>query len=483
MSDKNLEPEAAGPLEVETKPGLAPGFVVDLASADDPDADWILSVDEDRMLGLAGEEPGRSADEALPPASAGGSRLGRLMRRLRPGRAKAAGEPAAEDAVDGSASDEPDTVPAHPEVPEAPAAEIERRRPSVRFMDRIRRRRPAPDVTMVDEADTFPDPEPDQVLDAAADVPAPASVPAPRGLARISGKISLRKGSKTASPAIGTSEAVDPMDLPPDAAPKKSSFRQLSRGDRGMPPIQVLIGWLGDTSLKDVLEHARGFAADHLETLETAWFLALPFRGGYIFEVHEGGSGMGYLPDVVEELTRDPEQVVWIPSGTALNRVLTVRITEERVYSSILTESESAMVRASGQEPLERAGRMTPLVPKGVKVLALGASLAAIGTVTLLVAAVHSGLVGQQPLPSRPFNGKVLPHSQIVQLAGNIHNDRWVSRIVFEDGQWRADFEDVKKLSLPVDDAQAQEKIDQVLDEEKAIRRQVEETIRKETGQ
>ena len=34
-----------------------------------------------------------------------------------------------------------------------------------------------------------------------------------------------------------------------------------ARPKRGFPPIQVLIGWIGESSRKDVLAHARGFVA------------------------------------------------------------------------------------------------------------------------------------------------------------------------------------------------------------------------------
>ena len=94
----------------------------------------------------------------------------------------------------------------------------------------------------------------------------------------------------------------------------------------GLPPVQVLIGWIEESSRKDVLEHARGFASDHLETLETAWIAMEGFRGGTFFEVHEGGSGRAYLPELIEELSRDPDQVLWVPSGTKLNRVVTLSI-------------------------------------------------------------------------------------------------------------------------------------------------------------
>lgn len=263
----------------------------------------------------------------------------------------------------------------------------------------------------------------------------------------------------------------------------RKKVRRTPSSGRGNPPIQVIIGWIAESNRKDVIEHARGFAADHIETLASAWISVSPFRDGHIFEVHEGGSGLAYMPDIIEQLTRDPDQVVWVPSGTVLNRVLTIRIAEDHVFSTILTEAESALVRSSGQEPLQRTGRMVRLVPKGTGALATGVALATVGAVTLIGAGYYSSMINQQPLPSRTFNPENLPHSQIIRLSEGIRDDRWVSRIVFEDGQWRADFETVEDIVLPVDDAGAQAVIDNLYNEEERIKKAVEDSIAKETAE
>lgn len=226
------------------------------------------------------------------------------------------------------------------------------------------------------------------------------------------------------------------------------------------PPIHVVIGWIGESRTKDVLEHARAFARDHVEAVDNAWIALAEFSGGTLFEIHEGGGGAAYLPDLIEQISRDPDQVLWVPSGTRLNRAVTFAVVDGRPFSMMLTEAESARVRGSGQAPLERTGRMRRLVPRGTPVLVVGATLFSVTLLALLASALVSSRVNQQPIPSLSYNPDALPHGQIVTLSNALRDDRWVSRIVFENGAWRADFETIDRLDLPSDTGRAQELID-----------------------
>lgn len=250
---------------------------------------------------------------------------------------------------------------------------------------------------------------------------------------------------------------------------------------RGFPPIQVLIGWIDESSRKDVIAHARGFAQDHMETLDTAWIALAEFRGGTLFEIHEGGSGQAYLPELIEELSRDPEQVLWVPSGTKLNRVVTFSLSEGRPFSMMLNETDSARVRESGQAPIERTGKMRRLSPRGTSVLVVGATLFAVAFGVLGASAYLSASIDQQPLPALSYNPDILPHGQIVSLSSALRDDRWVSRILFENGAWRAEFETFDELVLPAETGEAQRLIDEAVERDAALQaerdRKIEELI------
>src|SRR5690606_26127375 len=130
-----------------------------------------------------------------------------------------------------------------------------------------------------------------------------------------------------------------------------------------------------DASEQDVVQHARGYIQDHFGSQENAWIATAPFMDGFFFEVHEGGDGRSHLPALVEALTDWPDQMVWLSSGSKINRAITVAIEEGKPSTIVLNEDDTSRVRASGQRPLDRGGRMRPAIRKGERVLASGATI------------------------------------------------------------------------------------------------------------
>jgi hypothetical protein len=323
---------------------------------------------------------------------------------------------------------------------------------------------------------------------AATGSPDPLSAPDPAGPASSGMPDEPAEGGDEAAEGDNalTPEPVLALEPTPVAA-RSSRLRALSakrdrsaraKDARGYPPIQVLIGWIGESSRKDVLDHARGFAADHIESLDSAWITMAEFRGGTLFEIHEGGGGSAYLPDLIEELSRDPDQVLWVPSGTKLNRVVTFSIVEGRPFSMMLNEADSVRVRASGQEPVGRTGRMKRLRPRGTGVLVVGGTLFAISFGALSTSAFLSVGIDQQPIPSLSYNADTLPHGQIIGLSDALREDRWVSRILFENGAWRAEFETFEELVLPEGTQDAQRLIDEAVGRDAILQEERDRKVR-----
>ena len=289
-------------------------------------------------------------------------------------------------------------------------------------------------------------------------------------------KVVRNKGTGTGS-NLPVPSVMDDTVTSSQSQRNSTSAKKLTKN--AVPPIQLLLGWIGDSTPKDVYEHAKGFAADHLETLETAWVAIAPLCGGYIFEVHEGGAGLSYLPGIIEKLNRNPDQTLWMPSGTKQNKVTTIAIFEGRPYSTILTDDDSLKVRSSGQLPIEMSGRMRRMIPKGVKTLAVGCGFAAVGTITLCAVLYYGQNLNQQPISSLPYSSEALPHGQIIKLSESLREERWVSKIVFDEGQWRAEFEAFEITILPEDDKGAQAVVDAMIEQDSDDQQRMNDKIMK----
>jgi hypothetical protein len=240
---------------------------------------------------------------------------------------------------------------------------------------------------------------------------------------------------------------------------ERAKVRPASASKEIAPPIQVLIGWIAEASKKDVLSHARGLAEDQLASMESSWVAIAPYRGGYFYEIHEGGGGRAYLPGIIAQLDRDPDQILWMSAGTAINRVLTVGITENVPYAVILTESESALVRQSGQDPIARTGRMHRLVSSGQGVMVSGIILAVMALGALGLSFNHASGLAQQPPTLVPYLPATMPFRTIANMTSSLADDRWLVYVVFEDGTWRSEYATLPPLVLPEDDAGARRSV------------------------
>jgi len=235
-----------------------------------------------------------------------------------------------------------------------------------------------------------------------------------------------------------------------EASPTSQSptFQSSMGGGSGGPPIQVIVDWIAEARQNDVIHHARGAIQDHFGSLENAWLAVAPFAGGYFFEIHEGGDGRSHLPTLVEELTRDSSQMLWLPSGTRLNRAVVVSVIDDIPDAAMLNEEESRKVRDSGQSPLPRTGRMQRAQRKGERVLAAGAVVSLLGILVVAGSMVFSLLAPRYVAQMKKLDAARLPIGQLA-LLNAVTSDRYVERLVFENGKWEPTWRSVPEITLP----------------------------------
>jgi len=201
-------------------------------------------------------------------------------------------------------------------------------------------------------------------------------------------------------------------------------------------PMNAMMGWQeGVENKQDAVELAKGFISRRFTAQEASWYAVTPLMGGYLWEVHEGGSGKGYLDAAVRALTENPASKFWFPSG---DRVFQIMMRDGKPFGILLSAKESAAVRNSGQPPLAMATRMKPAVRKGTAVMMAGAGLLGSGFMFFASAIIFYGIV-TNPGPSVPaVDFSSMPHAQWSLVAGT-KADEIVSKLEFKGSGWTVD--------------------------------------------
>lgn len=202
---------------------------------------------------------------------------------------------------------------------------------------------------------------------------------------------------------------------------------------QGLLPMNAMMGWTeGVESRNDAIELAKGFISRRYTAVEASWYAVAPFMGGYLWEVHEGGPGKGYIGAAIEALSQNPGSKFWFPSS---DRAFQVMMRDGKPFGILLSKSESLPVINSGQPPLAMVTKMQPAVRKGTTALVTGATMLGAGAV-FLVSAMGFYAVSANPGPSvRAVNFSAMPHAQWSQVSGT-GVEEIVSKIEMKDGKW-----------------------------------------------
>lgn len=260
-------------------------------------------------------------------------------------------------------------------------------------------------------------------------------------------------------PALTPVDEASSVGISPAAAPKRRWFsrgpKAFTATDKGAKPgkpvkrdkaakgpvfdvlpVQVLMGYLPEVSERDALEYAMGLSDKYLVQEGISYFAATKYGPGYIYEVHEGGSGKAFGPEIaryfqsVGPFNPQAPEVVYI--GTA-QRI--VEVTRERVGLSAILLPEST--EAVPSEWLRPKKAMRPGVPRRKGMLVAGILLLVTGTLAAATTGVYFRLQGYAPAPAQPI--------ERIQV-GNLPSQQWdvlmrtqhVKALRYADGAWQA---------------------------------------------
>lgn len=202
-------------------------------------------------------------------------------------------------------------------------------------------------------------------------------------------------------------------------------------------PIRVLMGYLPEVSARDAREYAQGLASKHFEQLGLAFYGAFPYGTGYVFEVHEGGPGKAYAPEIIdyfEEL--GPFQVgeehkLFVETAT---RTVEIRRQRDGLVVLILPES----VRVVTSDALEPAKALTPVMDRRDKVLYVGSVIFATGFVAALTSGMLFRAQPYEEVADPPPTSVSISHLPIGQWKRVVATPPgvYVSALKFADGKW-----------------------------------------------
>ncbi len=235
--------------------------------------------------------------------------------------------------------------------------------------------------------------------------------------------------------------------------------------DRGQA-ANVLVGFLEGVARRDAEAYARGFARRSLGTAETCWYAVEPLWSGYLYEIHEGGPGRSFLPDLAREIDAHPGGVALVPSGL---RVLEVTVRNGRPVGALLPEAKSRLVqtqmglmmptaRTDGRpfgvlvpawvtkdqirfralQPSRRMKRLRRPIPIE---LATSAALFAVGFATLIGGSVSFfGSPARAPKPQvRALDA--MPHRQWDAVLTAIGTGGYAAKLEYRSGRWTIESE------------------------------------------
>lgn len=82
-------------------------------------------------------------------------------------------------------------------------------------------------------------------------------------------------------------------------------------------PIEFYMGYYAKVTKKEVKEYLFNFASANVTPIDNAFYNIVSYGEGYLWEIHEGGSGRGALTSIIEELD-DSDSVTIIKENFSL---------------------------------------------------------------------------------------------------------------------------------------------------------------------
>lgn len=205
------------------------------------------------------------------------------------------------------------------------------------------------------------------------------------------------------------------------------------------PPLRLLAGFIPEASRKDALEFAEGVARKHCMAPDNSFFGVISWRGGYAYEVQEGGAGYGLLASVLAEFDKEPVDSAHPPVTVAYVqthvRMAKVTRTNTGLGAVALPEGQTAQLQQS--EFIQAGARLAPMVPNRTAVLVSGVVFLALASAVFMFASWGRIQPYAKPGPTVVLKATAtVERLPIGQLAGILAGGETVTKIEFKNNKW-----------------------------------------------
>lgn len=223
---------------------------------------------------------------------------------------------------------------------------------------------------------------------------------------------------------------------------KKISLKTLlglESSHRGSVPVKVIIGYLPDVLERDAMEYAMGVAERNCEQSSITYFDVFKYDGGFVYEIHEGGRGKAYVPEILKIFDDsgdfDNLKPVKVYIHTAI-RTVEVEKLRKGLVAVWLPESKRLETTA-GLEPKQD---LIPATNQRTGFLVISSMFFIVSFLAMIVAAITQ----YQPYdPAPDFKYQELEYSKSVsgqwgRISDAVQMGKVVKAVKYEGGVWRA---------------------------------------------
>lgn len=223
----------------------------------------------------------------------------------------------------------------------------------------------------------------------------------------------------------------------------------------------VVIDFLeGTTKKNEAMDYARGFIDNHYASPKSCFIYTSSYEDVYAVEIHDGGEGKPYLPNVIKTLEDDPTACACIQNK---RRTLEIKKNDRGEFSSILLpegldSTETNIVRIYPDEK----SNMRPYSYNNILFAIISMTLCALGFTLLVFTTIVALLAYQKPIKTLPTTKvKNLPIQQWGALIENYTYDMYVEKVTFEHGRWKT-----TQRKAPIETEKVKEELKDIVKEE-----------------